>query len=72
MTAVNLLPCPFCGGKAEQHSHQNGNPSGWEYDCDHWVCCETEDCVVHVGMCETPAEAIAAWNRRAPVSAAKK
>ena len=64
---TELLPCPFCGGEPMQHSHQKGNPSGWEFECDHWICCATEDCPAHVGMCETPAEAIAAWNRRAPV-----
>lgn len=60
-----LLPCPFCGGEAEIGHHAKGRPGAWENAEDFWVFCETEDCNVHVGMCETRSEAIASWNRRA-------
>lgn len=73
MTAPDLLPCPFCGGEAAYDFHAKGNPGAWENDCDHWVYCEADDCFANVGLCESKAEAIAAWNRRAtPAPAAMR
>ena len=60
-----LKPCPFCGAKAIHGSHKKGSPGAWENDEDHWIFCASDDCLAHVGMCETKDEAIAAWNRRA-------
>jgi Lar family restriction alleviation protein len=52
---VQLLPCPFCGGKADILSAA-GNI------CDYWITCA--NCGAD-GSCEdTRAETIAAWNTR--------
>lgn len=65
-----LKPCPFCSGEAEQTSRSNGiNYSGWQNAVDHWVFCTTDNCFVHVGMCETSDEAADAWNTRADLPA---
>lgn len=63
-TLPDLKPCPFCGGEAVAASRRNDNPGFCQHETDHWIYCDTEDCIVHVGMCETAGEAIAAWNRR--------
>lgn len=55
-----LLPCPFCGSQAKQYHRDEGN--GWS-NTD-WVCCENEDCGCHTCLHETPAIAVAVWNRR--------
>ena len=63
--APKLKPCPFCGGEAVKTSRSNGiNHSGWQHAVDHWVFCKTENCFVHVGMCETADEVIEVWNTR--------
>lgn len=54
MTA--LAPCPFCGGKAERTSKPNSRI---------YVEIGCNECEVWQDM-PTEAEAIAAWNRRAP------
>lgn len=64
MTAPDLKPCPFCGGQAVYDFHAKGMPGAWENDCDHWIYCEAEDCFANVGLCESKAEAITAWNTR--------
>ena len=55
-----LKPCPFCGGVAEV----------WQIDersTGHEVACADIRCnVKSVAWGMTRAEAIAAWNRRAP------
>ena len=63
--AVELKPCPFCGDR------------GPEISCNsprrHYVACTAgTDCITRGPICETEADAIAAWNRRAiaPTSAA--
>lgn len=50
-----LLPCPFCGGKAHHVDSVR----------DHYVVCDTEDCHASTNYKHTKHEAIAAWNRRA-------
>ena len=56
MIAPELLPCPFCGGSAVLCRPSIGRP---------YVCCDSKFCS---GPKDTPAEAIAAWNRRAPTT----
>ena len=53
---THLNPCPFCGGEAETDFI-----AGYSYRIECWVlgCCSGP-------MRETEAEAIAAWNKRAP------
>jgi len=59
---VRLLPCPFCGSKAEimQKEHSNSAPS---FD----VCCSDSHCYLAEGAdywFDSEAEATAIWNRR--------
>lgn len=56
-TSPSPLPCPFCGSHAEMID--NG------YDT-YWVMCMNEECSVAMGEVgvESPAQAIAKWNRR--------
>lgn len=49
----NLLPCPFCGGEAMAVQERDG----FSGRCK--LCWSGTD------VCNTEAEAIAAWNRRA-------
>ena len=62
---TELLPCPFCGGKAYLSDAEAGtgglsnrarNPRCWQ-------------CGVDLGYCDTAVEAAAAWNRRASQAA---
>lgn len=59
-----LKPCPFCGGGAVYAFRHNSNESGWQNDVDHWIYCDSEDCLVHVGMGETKQEVVGQWNTR--------
>ncbi|TKD30025.1 DUF551 domain-containing protein [Azotobacter chroococcum] len=61
-----LLPCPFCGGKAELH--QRETESLWSHNQVTWSqvgCCECE--CVGADCCEDDdgSEAVAHWNTRA-------
>jgi hypothetical protein len=47
-----LLPCPFCGGKAEVHFGRNPN------EIDEFVYCINR-------YCNTTKNSIAEWNKRA-------
>ena len=54
MSEIKLLRCPFCGGEAEfATSHKR------------WVQCK--ECLAESVYCDTPEQAIAAWNNRKPV-----
>lgn len=58
-----LKPCPFCGGEASiriDTSHSTACLIG----------CATMGCFGHEQWEETEAEAVAAWNRRAPTAIA--
>lgn len=52
----DLLPCPFCGGEAELAGDRETN--------EHIVFCKP--CGAQEAYHKTKAEAIIAWNRRAP------
>ena len=61
MSAVTILPCPFCG---------DSNPSIDEIDNDQWaVVCNECGCIgAHItddGGVTVGAKAIELWNRRA-------
>lgn len=49
---ANLLPCPFCGGKAKQSY----------VGVRHIVFCQ--QCDISIRQRETAIEAVAAWNQR--------
>lgn len=51
---VDLLPCPFCGGKAEWCKGRHGDGSVWRY-----IACS--DCEA---MAPYPTDSITAWNTR--------
>lgn len=62
-----LKPCPFCGGKAKLESAK-ANAAATRLIF--WVQCnletaETCSCIPRTWNCDTPEEAIEAWNRRA-------
>lgn len=63
-----LKPCPFCGGDpimrrtVQEYPADADGPAG---DYDAWFTFHCDDCGVEMGG-EYRAEAIAAWNRRAP------
>ena len=63
MRSPQLKPCPFCGGRANLFHVPLSSGS-----VVHEVDCENDDC--RVSVCtqayDTPEEAAAAWNRRAP------
>lgn len=59
-----LLPCPFCGGRASTRKiDARGFHVTWDVYCLNFECW----CIAHIGAL-TEAEAIAAWNTRAPSS----
>ena len=51
-----LLPCPFCGGKAI---------SGLTLDDMGYVVCASNDCWGMAGYLPTESDAVTAWNRGA-------
>ena len=57
MPETTLLPCPFCGGRAELLSAELRETHDAMIECSR---CETTGPTT-----ETDVEAIAAWNRRA-------
>lgn len=56
-----MKPCPFCGSPASTECNPGFGPSGapWAVGCDEDGCAE-------FAWFASEAEAIAAWNRRAP------
>lgn len=67
VSAVDLLPCAHCGGEAwlndYEAKHGDMTPAS--------RCPQCKSCGCNLGYLPTEAKAIAAWNRRAPVSAGK-
>jgi|SRR5580700_11196590 hypothetical protein len=67
MDVNELLPCPFCGEKADVVSKLRA--AGEQF----WCVCLNDDCTFYnAEVLNTHArkfDAIAAWNRRAPLSA---
>lgn len=61
MNELKALPCPFCGGEAE--TIMGPVPCKWGVRC---INCD----VWRDDRCDTKTEAIASWNRRAPVESA--
>lgn len=57
----DILPCPFCGGKA--NVHKVGSVAWYAY-CDPENNCGAQP---YVGGYPTAESAIAGWNRRAPL-----
>lgn len=58
---AGLEPCPFCGAEAEMEPWHGGGPDKQLISCS-GVECEASPAVTG----ETPGEAVANWNRRAP------
>lgn len=58
-TLSDLLPCPFCGGRAEMWKAHPENPKRKA-----WIAC-MDRCAVMTKEYESTAEAIEAWNTRA-------
>jgi Lar family restriction alleviation protein len=54
---ADLLPCPFCGHRAETQEY-GMRTEAWAVWC--------VECKAQMESISTEAEAIAAWNRRAP------
>ena len=73
MSAVDLLPCPFCGGEAKLSSRAASDGGFIAFAVCY--CGAFSARAHHYGMGETAelaeAAAMTAWNRRAPVSAGK-
>jgi Lar family restriction alleviation protein len=66
MKRGRLLPCPFCGGRADvRREPQNCElPAGfWTVQCRRQNLCS----VGPVAVGDSRRDAIAAWNQRAPV-----
>lgn len=59
---TKLLPCPFCGGKAELNTWGN------DRDGCHVAKVICDSCSASADSFETQDQAIAAWNRRASPS----
>ena len=74
MSAVDLLPCPFCGGtNITDESYWIASPVEWfgKFKCND---CDTDGPLSEFkydDRAEAVADARAMWNRRAPVSAGK-
>jgi Lar family restriction alleviation protein len=58
-----LLPCPFCGGRANVYKNEVDFITKWSVGCG--------DCNCNMDVCEdTPADAAVEWNTRAPAQSA--
>ena len=62
-----LKPCPFCGGSADVG--EQFDPDGAYYFVNCTECMASTDVLLGQQSGYTEAEAIAAWNRRAPDAA---
>lgn len=63
---INLLPCPFCGSKAEKRVREGTS----DYDLNkvyYDIRCTNNDCYLQDGAdwnCETYEEVVEMWNKR--------
>lgn len=63
---INLLPCPFCGSKAEKRVRGGTSDYDWNkvyYD----IRCTNNDCYLQDGAewnCKTYEEVVEMWNKR--------
>lgn len=63
---INLLPCPFCGSKAEKRVREGTSDYDWDkvyYD----IRCTNNDCYLQDGAdwnCKTYEEVVEIWNKR--------
>ena len=74
MSAVDLLPCPFCGGtNITDESYWIASPVEWfgKFKCNDCVTDGPLSEFKYDDRAEAVADARAMWNRRAPVSAGK-
>lgn len=62
-SATELLPCPFCGGEAEIHPSNDWDAKFTGSTYFAWC----DKCETRGDYYNTEADAIAAWNTRAPV-----
>jgi hypothetical protein len=46
ISASDLLPCPFCGGKVKIVSKQYRPEECWGYDTEIQIVCENKNCLV--------------------------
>lgn len=70
MGETTLKPCPFCGGAADinQMSHYYRDGGSYPRSLEWRVMCNAEECPFDpCGDFTSEAEAIAAWNTRAPL-----
>lgn len=58
MSEINLLPCPFCGGKATTYKRDYGFGA---------MCKNTPFCCIMTAGHKTEKGAIKAWNTRKPM-----
>jgi Lar family restriction alleviation protein len=63
----DLLPCPFCGGKAMQSENKAVGLHWWQVECVERSCSSVGP-TAHANE----AEAIAAWNTRTAAEAASR
>jgi hypothetical protein len=65
-----LKPCPFCGNKAEYHSHANELGDDWlSWKVNHWISCE--ECGNQTCMHGDKDFAVGAWNLRSEYTEVK-
>jgi hypothetical protein len=64
--AINLLPCPFCGSKAEKR--ERTGISDYDYDKVYYdIRCTNNECYLQDGAewnCKTYDEVVEMWNKR--------
>lgn len=65
-----LLPCPFCGEAPKSQLWGDEDEGYYEIICEHTAPFGVHVSAVFAGVhADTEAEAVEAWNRRAPLAA---
>lgn len=69
MAGDELLPCPFCGGKAvrvpkggQKNDRKTGEPLHL-----HGIMCDNRECAANIGNYWKDEDSASAWNTRAPL-----